>query len=165
MNIEQAVMRSLVKNLALKERKLNEGQIERLKAASAEACRIVTAHMARDNDPLLDFVDQMCGVLGVDSLWLRQPTKRGKVPKYRAAVQWVMRCGVVWPRRPTLNEIGAVTAFTVPFSDDKHSTVLSGIKRVSMDTETQEMARRLLDHCEANGIKTHPRPDWAKEAA
>ena len=162
MTIEEAVRDSIMANLGMTDKHLTQAQRMQLRNASADACRLVTQHLARENDPLLDLTDKLCDALGVDLLWVRQPGKRGSVSKYRAAIQWVLRNGVVLPDRPTLNEIGAVTAFTVPFSDDKHSTVLSGVKRTKTDVEIQALVTRLLDYCDANGIKTHPRPDWAK---
>jgi hypothetical protein len=167
MKIHDAVEKSIIDNLGFKELELTPAQKLQLRNASAAACAIVMQHVANNNQPLALFVDRMCEALDIDSTWLRQPSKRGDVSHFRAAIQWLLRRGIDWGLRPipSLAEISCATRYMDPRHRDRHSAVFQNVERAEVHARTQQLVRVLLDYCDANGIKTHPRPDWAKEAA
>jgi hypothetical protein len=161
--IEHFVRDAIIKGLGLKS--LTPEQYERVTDTSAAAYRAVIERLALQNSPMHLMAVQFCEVVGVDPLWVRTCRRQGTASAYRTAIQWMLYKAIVWPVKPSLNEVADATATTKPFGHTAHHMVSFGLKRIEHHAAAQQIAIRLLNYCDANGIATHPRPAWAKEAA
>jgi hypothetical protein len=97
----------------------------------------------------VEVCSQAVGV-NVENIQLRQFAGQ------RRAIAWMMRRGIAFPYTPSLPEIAAAMGF------GSHSSVLEGIREAQ---HHGDLVARMYKHCEQFGLRTHPRPDWAKEAA
>jgi hypothetical protein len=96
------------------------------------------------------------GIAGVDCDVFRTKSRAAELVAARCAISWVLRHGVKYRVLPSWPDLA------IAVGAPGHATLITASYR-AMDTPN--LIRKMLDACDAHGIATHPRPDWAKEAA
>jgi hypothetical protein len=97
-------------------------------------------------------VDLCANAVGFD---VNKSGKCSNVPEMRA-IAWMLRRGIAFPYTPSLSEIAAAMGYRT------HTVVIDWVREAQ---HHGDLVARMYKHCEQFGLRTHPRPDWAKEAA
>jgi hypothetical protein len=106
-----------------------------------------------DNVPAI--FAEFAAIAGVDEDIFRTSSHAPRAVAARAAIAWTLRHGVKYeaaaPSWPTFARVvGSVS----------HSTLIAASYR---SQDCPHLVSKLFDYCDAHGIATNPRPDWARK--
>jgi hypothetical protein len=107
-----------------------------------------------DNVPAI--FAEFAAIAGVDEDIFRTSSHAPRAVAARAAIAWVLRHGVKYETVPSWPMFARVVGSV------NHSTLIAASYR---SQDCPHLVSKLFAYCDAHGIATNPRPDWAKEAA
>lgn len=159
--VEQIITASLYRNPSLE-------QLARIRVVAGEITSCVASQVEKDFAKtliarrshkqqtrkalphLLAAVDVCCMALGIQRAMLYH---RSSAPM-ASAVAWMLRRGFPFPVPPSLPEIADAMGYL------SHTSALSAIRD---GAKNAEHVARIYDYLDAQGIRTNPRPDWARK--
>jgi len=162
--VEQIIIESLYRNPSVVQRlKIREvaGCVVTVIAeqslatlSAADAKRLVQKNnMKRPGQPhILAAIDMCCAAVGV----MPGVLSNRKCAPHAQAIVYMLREGIRFPVQPSLWEVSDAMLYL------SHASVVGAMNRAS---KNGGLVAKMFDYLNAHGIATHPRPDWAKEAA
>jgi hypothetical protein len=98
----------------------------------------------------------LAGVAGVSPDVFEFATRARTYTNARSAIAWMLYYGVAFAAPVTWTLLAEAVGVK------NHTSLICAVKRADA---MSGMVAQMYDELERRGIKTHPRPDWAKEAA
>ncbi len=101
-------------------------------------------------------IEMLFGVADITQRAFVSKTRALGVVAARRAIAWMLYEGIEYEVKPSLPDL----AVLLGMSPTGHATLVGQKKRAELHAE---LAARMYDECDRLGIKTNPRPDWARK--
>lgn len=102
-----------------------------------------------------ELIQALCGVADVPVTVFLDHRRARNLVAARSSLAWMLHDGVAFEIQPSFPEMSAWLGML----PSKHSTLVRAKHRAEL---AAPLVKAMYDECERRGIKTHPRPDWAK---
>jgi hypothetical protein len=105
-----------------------------------------------------ELIAAMCAVADVPVTVFNDHSRARNLVAARSALAWMLHEGVAFEIPPSFPEM----CVWFGMLSTRHTTLVSAKRRAEL---AAHLVTAMYDECDRLGIRTNPRPDWAKEAA